>query len=176
MHVIGRYRRDVKFLVNDILMNIGNLEPLFIPVNKLGAQGKGGIAAIERAYASQNALLVFPAGLVSRKQNDGRIADLEWKKSFINKAKKHHRDIVPVYIDGKNSKFFYNFASWRQKIGIKANIEMLYLADEMFSQKNKKAIIKIGKKIPYTYFNQSKSEKAWAEDVKQTVYRMSQEK
>ena len=123
MHAIGRYRRDVKFLVNDILMNIGNLEPLFIPVNKVGGQAKDGIIAIDQAYASDNALLVFPAGLVSRKIK-GEIADLEWKKSFINKAKKYNRDIVPVYIEGKNSNFFYNLARLRQKIGLMVNLEM----------------------------------------------------
>lgn len=176
MHAIGQYRKDVKFLVNDILMNVGNLQPLFIPVNKLGGQGKSGIAAIEQAYASDTALLVFPAGLVSRKQSDGRIEDLEWKKSFINKAKKYKKDIVPVYIEGKNSNFFYNFARLRQKIGLKANLEMLYLPDEMFSQRNQTVTIVIGKKISYTHFDQSKGEKKWAEEVKRLVYGMSQEK
>lgn len=176
MHAIGQYRKDVKFLVNDILMNVGNLQPLFIPVNKLGGQGKNGIAAIEEAYASDSALLVFPAGLVSRKQGDGRIEDLEWKKSFINKAKKYKKDIVPVYIEGKNSNFFYNFARLRQKIGLKANLEMLYLPDEMFSQRNQTVTIVIGKKISYTHFDQSKGEKKWAEEVKRLVYGMSQEK
>lgn len=176
MHAIGQYRKDVKFLVNDILMNVGNLQPLFIPVNKLGGQGKSGIAAIEEAYASDSALLVFPAGLVSRKQGDGRIEDLEWKKSFINKAKKYKKDIVPVYIEGKNSNFFYNFARLRQKIGLKVNLEMLYLPDEMFSQRNQTVTIVIGKKISYTHFDQSKGEKKWAEEVKRLVYGMSQEK
>src|SRR5690606_16873302 len=112
MQAIGKYRKDVKFLVNDILMNVRNLEPLFVPVNKLGGQSKSGIAAIENAYASDHALLVFPAGLVSRKIN-GKIVDLEWKKSFISKAKKYKKDIVPVYIDGRNSNFFYNLARFR---------------------------------------------------------------
>ncbi|AIM36249.1 glycerol acyltransferase [Sphingobacterium sp. ML3W] len=176
MHAIGRHRKDVKFLVNDILMNVSNLQPLFIPVNKLGGQGKSGIAAIEQAYASDSALLVFPAGLVSRKQQGGRIEDLDWKKSFINKAKKYKKDVVPVYIDGKNSNFFYNFAKLRQKIGLKVNLEMLYLPDEMFSQRNQTVTIVIGKKISYTHFDQSKSEKKWAEEVKRLVYGMSQEK
>src|SRR5690606_7054296 len=90
MQAIGRYRRDVKFLVNDILMNVRNLEPLFVPVNKIGGQAKSGILAIDQAYASDNALLVFPAGLVSRKIG-AEITDLEWKKSFISKSKKYKR-------------------------------------------------------------------------------------
>lgn len=172
MQAIGRYRRDVKFLVNDILMNIRNLEPLFIPVNKLGGQSKSAIAAIEEAYASDHALLVFPAGLVSRKI-EGEVVDLEWKKSFISKAKKYRKDIVPVYIEGRNSNFFYNLAKWRAKIGLQANIEMLYLPDEMFSQKGKKIKIRVGKRISFTQFDKSKNERQWAADVKQQVYAMA---
>lgn len=172
MQAIGRYRKDVKFLVNDILMNIRNLEPLFIPVNKLGGQSKSAIAAIEQAYASDQALLVFPAGLVSRKI-EGEVVDLEWKKSFISKAKKYKKDIVPVYIDGRNSNFFYNLARWRGKIGFRANIEMLYLPDEMFSQKGKKIKIRVGKRISFTQFDKSKNERQWAADVKQQVYAMA---
>lgn len=176
MQAIGRYRQDVKFLVNDILLNIRNLKPLFVPVNKVGTnQSKAGIAAIEQAYASDHALLVFPAGLVSRKMN-GKIEDLEWRKSFIAKAKKYKKDIVPVYIDGENSNFFYNLARWRQKLGIKANIEMLYLPDEMFAQKGKKVTIVIGKRIPYTNFDTSKNERRWAEEVREIVYGMGKEK
>src|SRR5690606_16493748 len=171
MHAIGRYRRDVKFLVNDILLNIGNLEPLFIGVNKVGGQHKSAIAAIEEAYADKHALLVLPAGLVSRKTK-GEVVDLERKNSFISKAKRYKKDIVPVYIEGKNSNFFYNLANWRNKLGIKFNIEMLYLADEFFKQRNQRVIIKIGKKIPYSYFDSSKSEKQWAAEVKRNVYRM----
>ncbi len=175
MQAIGKYRKDVKFLVNDILLNIRNLEPLFVPVNKVGNQSKAGIAAIENAYASDHALLVFPAGLVSRKIN-GKIVDLEWKKSFINKAKKYKKDVVPVYIEGRNSNFFYNLARIRAKLGLKANIEMLYLPDELFSQRGKSINIRIGKRIPYTHFDQSKNERAWAEDVKQQVYAMANSK
>jgi len=172
MQAIGKYRKDVKFLVNDILMNVRNLEPLFVPVNKLGGQSKSGIAAIENAYASDHALLVFPAGLVSRKINE-KIVDLEWKKSFISKAKKYKKDIVPVYIDGRNSNFFYNLARFRNKVGLKANIEMLYLPDELFSQRGKDITIKIGKRIPYSQFDNSKNERQWAAEVKETVYAMS---
>ncbi|MFZ4260749.1 1-acyl-sn-glycerol-3-phosphate acyltransferase [Sphingobacterium sp. HJSM2_6] len=172
MQAIGKYRKDVKFLVNDILLNIRNLEPLFIPVNKIGSQSKSGIAAIENAYASDHALLVFPAGLVSRKI-DGKIVDLEWKKSFINKAKKYKKDIIPVYIQGRNSNFFYNLAKIRNFLGLKANIEMLYLPDEMFSQRGKDIVIKIGKRIPYTQFDQSKNERQWAAAMKDLVYAMA---
>lgn len=175
MHAIGRYRRDVKFLVNDILMNVNNLQPLFVGVNKIGGQDKSAISAIEQAYAGEHALLVFPAGLVSRKIH-GKIEDLEWKKSFISKAKKYKKDIVPVHIDGKNSNFFYNLSQWRNRIGIKFNVEMLYLADEFFAQRNQQVVIKIGKKIPYSFFDTSKNERQWAADVRQQVYELKTQK
>lgn len=175
MQAIGRYRKDVKFLVNDILLNIRNLEPLFVPVNKVGNQAKSGIMAIDQAYASDNALLIFPAGLVSRKI-DGKIEDLEWKKSFISKAKKYKRDIVPVYIEGRNSNFFYNLARLRARLGLKVNLEMLYLPDEMFSQRGQRVTIRIGKRISYQDFDSSNSEKDWAKEVRATVYSMGDKK
>ena len=175
MHAIGRVRKDVKFLVNDILMNVTNLQPLFVGVNKVGGQNKSAMAAVDEAYAADQALLVFPAGLVSRKIN-GDIVDLEWKKSFITKSKKYKKDIIPVYIDGKNSNFFYNLSRWRTKLGLKFNLEMLYLVDEMFAQRNQTVIIKVGKRIPYTHFDASKNEKQWAAEIKQLVYEQKTQK
>lgn len=171
MHAVGKYRQDIKFLVNDILLNIKNLQPLFVPVNTLGAQGRRNSKLIEEAYADEHALLVFPAGLVSRKRN-GKIRDLEWKKSFISKAKKYKKNIIPVYIDGRNSDFFYNLANAREKIGLKVNLEMLYLADEFFAQRGQTVTIRIGTPISYTEFDSGKSERAWAADIKELVYGM----
>ncbi|WP_228527674.1 1-acyl-sn-glycerol-3-phosphate acyltransferase [Pararhodonellum marinum] len=175
MHALSPYRQDMRFLVNDILLHIDNFDPLFVPVNKHGSHGKKAAQAIEEAYSGEYAILVFPAGLVSRKQPEG-IKDLEWKKSFITKAKKHKKDIIPVYISGNNSAFFYNLGRLRKRVGIKANIEMFYLADEMFAQKGKKVTIHIGKPISYEYFDESKSERDWAEEVKQLVYKMAEDK
>ncbi|GAB2634490.1 1-acyl-sn-glycerol-3-phosphate acyltransferase [Belliella aquatica] len=175
MHALGKHRTDIRFLVNDILTNITNFEPMFIPVNKHGSNSREVTKLIEDTYASDNAILVFPAGLVSRKQEVG-IMDLEWKKSFISKSKRYQKDIVPVYIEGKNSVFFYNLAKYRKLLGVKSNVEMFYLADEMFSQKGKKVVIHIGKPISFQHFDKSKSEKDWAEEVKQLVYQMGKNK
>ncbi|WP_035077708.1 1-acyl-sn-glycerol-3-phosphate acyltransferase [Anditalea andensis] len=175
MYALGKYRKDIKFLVNDLLTNIKNFDELFVPINKHGGHGRGGIAAIDAAYAGSDALLVFPAGLVSRKLSGG-IKDLEWKKSFISKAKKYNKIIVPVFIEGRNSGFFYNLARFRKKIGIQANIEMFYLADEMFKQRGKKITIHVGKPVYPDRFDKSKSEKEWAEYMKELVYDMASEK
>ena len=171
MHALGKFRTDIRFLVNDILTNIKNFEPMFVPVNKHGSNSREVTELIENTYAGDCAVLVFPAGLVSRKQTHG-IMDLEWKKSFISKAKKYKKDVVPVYIEGRNSNFFYNFAKIRKFVGIKANLEMFYLADEMFLQKGKKVTVHVGKPISYHYFDRSKSEKDWADEVKKQVYQL----
>jgi 1-acyl-sn-glycerol-3-phosphate acyltransferase len=175
MHVIGKKRKDIKFIINDILMELKNLQPLWVPVNKHGKNRTEGVQVIDKLYESDDLVLIFPAGLVSRKQKDGSIKDLEWKKSFITKAIRHKRDIIPVYIEGKNSRFFYNLSQFRKWIGLKLNLEMLYLPDEMFKQANKKMIIHFGKPIPYTFFSQEKNHHQWAQWVKEHVYTMTKE-
>ena len=173
MHAVGQKRKDLQFLVNDILMNVENLRPLFVPVNKHGPNGRLIARMIEETYAKDIPVLVFPAGMVSRKQN-GVIADLEWKKSFISKAIKYQKDIVPVYIDGKNSPFFYNLARLRKALGIAANIEMFFLPKEMFRQRNQKITIYFGKPVSWKKFTESgKNHQQWANDMRDKVYDMA---
>ncbi len=169
MHVIGKKRSDIRFLANDILLEVYNLKELFVPVNKHGRNTAGFVRALEECFSSDELILIFPAGLVSRRQGKD-IRDLEWKKTFITKAVQHKRDIVPVYIDGKNSNFFYNLALWRKRLGIKFNVEMLYLPDEMFSQQNKKLRIIFGKPVPYSTFTKEKTHYQWAQKMKEHVY------
>lgn len=170
MHVAGKVRKDILFPVNDILMNLPNLLELFVPINKHGSNMENA-RLIDQAFESEVMMLYFPAGLVSRKQK-GVVMDLEWKKTFIRKARTYKRDIVPTYIDGFNSNWFYNLAKWRKKLGIKANIEMLYLVDEMVKQKGKEICIKFGDPIAYQTFDRSKSDIEWAAEVKRIVYQM----
>jgi len=170
MQVVGRVRKDIIFPVNDILTYLPNLQVLFIPINKHGSNTEN-IRIIQETFESDKMILYFPAGLVSRKQN-GVIRDLEWKKTFISKAKQYKRDILPVYIQGKNSSFFYNLANIRKKLGIGANIEMLYLPDEMYRQKNKTITIKIGKPISYSTFDNQYDFNEWAGKVKNYVYEL----
>ncbi|MBE0647381.1 MAG: glycerol acyltransferase [Bacteroidales bacterium] len=169
MQAVGRIRRDLIFPVNDILMNVPGLQPLFIPINKHG-KNTDNVRIIDETFASDKVILYFPAGLVSRKQKGGVIRDLEWKKTFITKARRYHRDVIPVHISGQNSNFFYNLSNWRKRLGIKANIEMLYLVDEMVKQKDKPIRITFGEPIPWSTFDRSRTDSEWAEWVKGIVY------
>ncbi|MCR9154778.1 MAG: 1-acyl-sn-glycerol-3-phosphate acyltransferase [Bacteroidetes bacterium] len=169
MKAVGEVREDIQFLVNDILMNIKNMQPLFIPVNKVGTNARAALKVIEETYAREIAVLVFPAGLVSRRLPGG-IGDLVWQKSFIARAKKYQKDIIPVHIDGKNSSWFYNLSHWRSKLGIKANLEMFYLADEMFKQRGKTITITFGEPVSWQTFDKSKSLVEWAEHMRTLTY------
>ncbi len=170
MDVAGEYRKDIKFFVNDLLMALKNFDPIFIPVNKLGRNSPEYVKRFEEIYASSDCLLLFPAGLVSRKQSGNVIEDLVWKKSFITKAVQYKKNIVPVFIEGRNSNFFYNLAYWRKKFGIKANLEMFYLVDEMYKQKGKTLIFTFGEPISWETFTKDKSPEYWSEKVKQHTY------
>lgn len=168
---LSKHYTDIKFPVNDILLNLTNLSGIFLPVNKHGSQAREAILQLEEAYASDSQILYFPAGLCSRKKN-GKINDLLWHKSFITKAIKHKRDIVPAFFSGRNSNFFYNLANLRTFLGLKANIEMLYLPDEMFRQKGKDISLVFGKAISWQTFDNTKSPEEWADWVKSRSYEL----
>ena len=167
----GRFDGKIRYLVNDLLLYLSNLRSIFVPINKHGAQGKKNAELIEKAYASDNQIITFPAGLCSRKQN-GKIQDTEWKKSFIQKAVEYRRNIVPVFFEGRNSNFFYCLANMRKALGIKMNYEMIYLPDEMFKSKHKTYSIHFGKPIPWQTFDSSRKPAEWAEWVKEIVYNL----
>ena len=172
--VIGEhYQGKIKFLVNDLLMNLHGLAPFFIPINKTGKQSKDFPRRVEAGFASkENQLIMFPAGICSRKQN-GVIKDLPWKKTFVTKSVEYQRDVVPIYFDGRNSDFFYNLANACKWLGIKFNIAMLYLADEMLKNRHKTFNVTIGKPIPWQTFDHSKTPSEWAQFVKEIVYKLN---
>ncbi len=169
MNEVSKYFDNVRFPVNDILLSLENMSGIFLPVNKHGFQGRSAAQRIEESYASDDQILYFPAGLCSRKQG-GEIRDLTWHKSFITKAIQYKRDIIPAFFSGRNSNFFYNLSNLRTFFGIKANIEMLYLPDEMLRQRGKEIKLVFGKSIPWQTFDRSKSPAEWAQWVKSITY------
>jgi 1-acyl-sn-glycerol-3-phosphate acyltransferase len=173
--VLGRkYDKKIKYLVNDILYFLKPLQPIFVPVNKHGAQSRESALLIHEAGMSDNQLITFPAGICSRKRH-GKIEDPEWKKMFIQKAVEYRRDIVPVFFEGKNSRFFYRLASARVRLGIRTNIEMLFLPAEVFRQKGAAFTVRFGKPIPWSTFDASRSPRKWAEWIKERVYEMEKQ-
>ena len=171
-YVLGKkYNGNVRYIVNDLLMNLRGLAPLCIPVNKTGSQSRDFPRMVEAGFNSDNHIIMFPAGLCSRRQN-GVIKDLDWKKTFVVKSVETQRDVVPLHFEGRNSDFFYNLANICKSLGLKVNIAMLYLADEMFKNKHKTFTLTIGKPIPWQTFDKSKTPAEWAQYVKEVVYKL----
>lgn len=172
--LIAKYYPELRFPVNDLLLYLKNLNGIFLPINKHGHQGRDAAINMDQAYASNAQILFFPAGLVSRRIK-GKIMDTEWKKNFISKAIQYNRDVVPIHISGRNSNFFYNLSGFRKRMGIKANIEMFYLINEMYKNRNGKLVISVGEKISPIVFDNSRTKEEWAEFVKSETYKLAGE-
>ena len=168
----NRYEHHIKFLVNDLLMAVEPLRGVFLPVNKYGSQSRDTALQIEDALKGDKQIITFPAGLCSRMQPDGTIADLPWQKSAVVHAIHNHRDIVPVFFDAHNSKFFYRFAKWRKKLGIKFNIELIFLPKEMIKKCGSTLRVIIGDPIPWSSLDASHP-KQEAARLRQTVINMA---
>ena len=165
--------RELKVIVNDLLMHMEPLAGLWAPVNKIGKLSKEQVIEQQRMWESGVDVLTFPAGACSRLQRiNGKwqIQDLEWQKNFIQRAREYKRDIVPIYFEGHNSRFFYTLAYIRKLLHIKLNIEMLYLVDEMYGAHGKHFRVKVLPPISYTTFNTNRTPKEWAQYVKSIVY------
>jgi 1-acyl-sn-glycerol-3-phosphate acyltransferase len=159
--LIGKYRSDIKFPVNDLLMEIKPMHGIFIPINKHGRNDKNAAMELHHAFASNDLILYFPAGICSRKIK-GKIQDVEWKKTIIQKAKEYQRDIVPVFFEGRNSEWFYCIANLRKRLGIKANLEMILLPGEMLKQKGNRFSVTFGEPVSYATFDFKRTPKEWA--------------
>lgn len=158
-------------LVNDVLMSIPQLRPIFIPLNKYGGHNKDVIRQLDEAYSSDKQVLIFPCGFASRRKK-GIIRDPEWKKHFVVKSIEYQRDVIPVHVSGRNSDFFYNLANFRTFFRIPWNLETFFLADELFKQKNQKFTITFGKPIPWSHFDNSKTKDQWAAEIRELVYKL----
>ena len=167
----GKYEGKIKLLVNDLLMNIPNIASFWVPINKTGKQARNFPQQVNAAFESDNNIVMFPAGICSRRTN-GVIRDLEWKKTFITKSVQTQRDIIPIHFEGQNSDFFYRLANINKMLGLKFNIAMLYLSDEMFKNRNKTFKVTIGKPIPWQTFDKSRKPAEWAQYVKELVYQL----
>ena len=169
--IIGRhYDGQFRYLVNDLLMNLPGLAPLCIPINKTGQQGRDFPRMVEAGFQSQNHMLMFPAGLCSRRKN-GVIRDIPWKKTFIRKSVEYQRDVVPIHFSGHNSNFFYRLANFSDRY-LPFNLAMLFLVDEMYKNVHQTYRIAIGKPIPWQTFDKTRKPAEWAQWVQDQVYKL----
>lgn len=166
---IQDHRQDIRFIVNDLLLQLEPLRDLFVGVNKHGKNSERIYQKIDELFSSDKLVCIFPAGLVSRKIN-GKVCDLEWKKTFVSLSIKSGNPIIPIYIEGRLSNFFYRLSRIRTFLRIKANIEMLYLSDEMFRQRGRTIRFVVGKPILASELDESKSHREWADEIRERLY------
>lgn len=174
IHEVSKIYPDIRTVINDILLNIKNMDGVFVGVNSFGKNKRHHLQAINEMFESNAQILLFPSGLVSRRKR-GIIKDWEWKKTFVDWSRKYKRDVIPVHISGRVSNFFYNLANLRTALGIKANIEMFYLADEMFKNRDKEIKISIGKAIPHTIFKKGTKSAIWADEIRKFIYKLPED-
>ena len=165
---VGSVRDDILFPVNDFLMYIDQLKPVFVPIDKVHGN-RNTASGINAAFAGQNVLLYFPAGLCSRRIK-GKIVDLEWKTTVIKKAIQHQRDLIPVHIEARNRRRFYSIANWRKRLGIKFNFEMALLPGEMFAQRGKTFRMTVGEPIPWQTLDDGTPAIEWARRLHDQIY------
>ncbi len=170
--IIGRHYDDrFRYLVNDLLMFLPGLAPLCIPINKTGKQSRNFPAMVEAGFNSDYHMLMFPAGICSRR-HDGVVRDVLWTKTFVTKSVEYKRDVVPIHFSGENSDFFYRLANFSDRYVKKVNVAMLYLVDEMYKNRHKTFRVSIGKPIPWQTFDKSRTPLQWAEYVQNQVYEL----
>ncbi|MDE6266354.1 MAG: 1-acyl-sn-glycerol-3-phosphate acyltransferase [Muribaculaceae bacterium] len=168
----GYHGREVRFVVNDLLSAVKPMASLFVPVNKHGAQGKEAVRKVNQTFGGDDPIVMFPAGLCSRRNSDGEIRDLDWQKMFVIKAKQSGRTVIPLYFSGHNSSFFYKFARWREKVGIRFNIEMILLPREMVRGEGKTYTIHVGKPVE-PFVMEDDSPLSVAREIRRRVYLLS---
>ena len=170
--IIGEhFNGNIRYLLNDLLTNLPPLKTLGIPINKTGAQSRNLPQMVDAGFRSDYQLMLFPAGLCSRKRK-GVIEDLPWKKTFISKSVETKRDIVPIHFSGRNSNRFYRIANICAALHSKFNFAMLFLVDEMFRNRGKTVEVRIGRPIPWQSFDKSRSANDWAQYVRDIVYKL----
>jgi putative hemolysin len=170
---LSKVRTDMKFIVNDILLTLENLKEIFAGVNKHGKTAIESMRAVEELFASDKLIMLFPAGMVARKTK-GKVRELDWKKTFITRAKKYGKPVMPVYIEGRNSNLFYNLSNIRSRLGIKSNIEMFLLPHEMYRQTGVHIPIVFGDIIEPATFTREKTDAEWAEYVKGKTFELKE--
>ena len=154
---------------NQLFNYIPHLKPVILGVNVFGTNTKDTVEKFNKLFESDNQIMIFPAGLVSRKEH-GVVSDLEWQKTFITKSVQFKRDIIPVHISGVNSNLFYRVANLRKSLGIKMSVEIILLPREMHKKRNTNLTLTIGKPISFNSITSEIPHPEWACKIRSIVY------
>ncbi|MDD3739836.1 MAG: 1-acyl-sn-glycerol-3-phosphate acyltransferase [Bacteroidales bacterium] len=169
--IISNKYGEIKAIGNDVFGYIPQLQPLLAKVNVFEGNNRDYLKNVKEIYSSESAITHFPAGLVSRIENY-KIKDGVWQKSFISKSIECKRDVVPIFISGRNSILFYLIYIVRSAFKFNLNIELILLPYEFFRKKNKTIKVVIGTPISYKDLTKDQTHNEWAQQIKEKVYSM----
>lgn len=164
------YGESFRVPVNNILAHFHPLSEFFVPVNVFSSRQSRDIGqGMADMFNSPYQVLVYPAGKCARLEH-GKVTEQPWKKMFVTQARNYQRDVVPMHMSGRNSRWFYFLTKLSQKLGLSFNIGMFMLVDELFRKRHKTFVFTFGKPIPWETFDRSqKSDAEWAEWTKQQM-------
>lgn len=167
IHLVGSVRRDVKVLANDLLLQFTQLKPLLLPLPVFGGgSAHGGARAAYRALENDEALIVFPAGEVSRMRAAG-VRDATWSPGFVRLALKTGAPVVPVHIAAQNSPVFYGVSMLAKPLS------SLLLPREMFGAARARIELQVGENVPAAALTQSTQQpQRIAQQMRTHVYRL----
>lgn len=171
MKIVHEKMGEMKFVVNELFRYLPNIDSLVVGVNVFKGNNREAIKRLNNVYASNLQVLTFPAGEVSR-IHQNKVCDGKWQKSFLQKAIETKRALVPFYVHNINSTRFYRIYKWRKRLGIKANIELLFLPSEMLRQQGKTIRITFGQPIPFDQFDDQFTTDQWVNQLKSHVYQL----
>ncbi|SBS35953.1 2-acyl-glycerophospho-ethanolamine acyltransferase [Marinomonas spartinae] len=171
LRLIGEIRPDVKIVANDLLMSLDGLKSLVLPVDNMGGKtGRQQLKAIMNSLHNDEAVIIFPAGEVSRISPSG-VKDQRWNESYLKLAKKSNSPILPVHIGGRNSMMFYTSSILYRPLST------IQLPNEMFRQRNRKIPMQVGQAIPVQELSKLPlSDKEKNKLVKRHLYRIAKGK
>ncbi|MBC3765997.1 GNAT family N-acyltransferase [Neptunicella marina] len=171
LKLLADIRQDIKVVANQMLMAIEPLHSMLLPVNNMqGGTAKDCILNIQSHLNNEGAVIIFPAGEVSR-LSPGGVRDGEWRSGFLRIAKATKSPILPVFMEGKNSPLFYGLSMVYKPLGT------ALLVKEMFKQRSKHLPIRIGELVPFeSYSNSGINLNQQAKLFKKHLYRIGADK
>lgn len=167
LKLVSEVRKDVKIVANDLLMQFEPLQKLLLPVDNLGGKaGKKSLLAIHKALENEEAVIIFPAGEVSRIRPTG-VKDGAWNSGFLKLAAKADAPILPVRIRAKNSSLFYTIST------VYKPLSALMLPGELFKHRGKTIRFVVGAPVPkWAYDLPTLSLKRKAKLMKEHLFRL----
>ncbi|MFA5494164.1 MAG: lysophospholipid acyltransferase family protein [Porticoccaceae bacterium] len=171
LKLVREVRADVKVVANEILGAVAPLHPLLLPVDNMGGNTpRRNLEAILQHLKGDGALIIFPAGEVSRLGAKG-VRDGKWQSGFLRIASACNAPILPVFVDGRNSALFYVLSFLARPVST------LWLVREMFKHAKNCVDIRIGQPVAFdSYQRVAVSPREKAQLFRRHLYRIGQDK